>query len=271
MALLVAAQANASIQYPGDLCCMLYSENYYEGDAFKVCYDNYRQGQQTYGLDPPVQANSFWCGKHVSYDFWDSSDHNEHRSGAGAIRSVETQLSHPVGILILDYFDKTTRGAVTAFGGSDCKEPSGRFDAHDDKTEKMEYTLDDLHNAGLWDNMIDSIVVPWGYSVELYSDDGFSGDVLVVTGMDNPGDPEEMECVNLREQDFGDRITSLTVYHSSHGKKARGRWEPVKSNTEGISFTYHIGMSKSSEHDESSDATMSYEMEVSMEEGIEVE
>lgn len=272
MALLVAAQANASIEYPGDLCCALYSENFYEGDAYKVCYDNYRQGgPQTYGLDPPVRANSFWCGKHVSYDFWDSSNHNEHRSGAGALRSAETQAEHPVGILTLNYFDKATRGAVTAFGGSECKEPAGRFDAHDDKTKKKEYNMDDLHTAGLWDNMIDSIAVPWGYAVELYSDDGFTGDRLVVTGMDNHGDPEEMECVNIRKQDFGDRVSSLTVYHASHGRKARGRWFPVKSNTEGIKFKYHVGMSKTSEHDESSNSTMSYAMEVSMEEGIEFE
>ena len=239
------------VWYPGDLCCVFYEDNYYEGPAFLQCYDINQEGAQEYLLDPPVQANSWWCGKKVSYDFWDSSNRIEHRSGAGPLRSPVSQAKHPIGILTLNYFDPTTRGAVTAFADTECKGHIGRFDGPVDRTLDAYFGLDDLQNAGFSDNAISSVAVPWGYTVELFKDDGFVGDKHTVTGMESSKFGSGAAwCWNLRLENFGDQTSSLIVSGSGHGRRARGRWEVVNSGTEMFEFTYHIGMSTTSQDDQ---------------------
>ena len=101
MTLLVAAQANATINYPGDLCCTLYDNYNYEGAAFSVCYDAYRQGSQDYWLDPTYHVKSWWCGKNISYDFCEDNSGSRCQSGAGAIQAPAMQAPNQVAKVTL--------------------------------------------------------------------------------------------------------------------------------------------------------------------------
>ena len=60
-------------EYPGDLCCDIYS-GLYDGDMIKLCYDSSSTSQPNvfmmtdYSFENKVK--SYWCGKSIYYDFF---------------------------------------------------------------------------------------------------------------------------------------------------------------------------------------------------------
>ena len=69
---------------------------------------------------------------------------------------------------------------MTAFKDGNCTDVSGRFYASTNPKSRNEYNKDDIKNYFGYDNEIDSVMVPNGYSVELFDNDGLYGDSYVV-------------------------------------------------------------------------------------------
>ena len=129
---------------------------------------------------------SWWCGKGVSFDLCD--DLNGYcggkwgRSGTGNARSPwGGARSYLMGVRLRPY-DPTVRGAAVLFFGRDCKEAAGRLDADEDPTKSADYTKDMMWDRNIWQDSISSVMVPQGYSLEIFKNDGFTGGSTVISG-----------------------------------------------------------------------------------------
>ena len=89
---------------------------------------------------------------------------------------------------------------------------------------------------------------------------------MVLNGQQWFDSTHTMNCINLNDYGWDDRVSSLAVYRTELGAYAQGRWESF-TTTEGIDFTYHLGMSSTDSH--STEESMSYSMSESMSAGIE--
>ena len=108
-------------------------------------------------------------------------------------------------------------------------------------------------------------MVPFGYTVEMWKDAGFTGEYQRYSGPVYTSAAEELQCI---EMEHINSVGSIAVYRNAYVGSATGRWIGSTS-TETLTFTYHIGFQYSSstaDHVEEQMA-LSYEMEVGMEFG----
>ena len=82
-------------------------------------------------------------------------------------------MSNAIDKIKLQHYDPVDIGAVTIFGGCLCEGMSGRFDATADPKQTAWYNLDDMQYRHIQVDTVSSVMVPQGYTVELYTDDGF--------------------------------------------------------------------------------------------------
>lgn len=66
-------------------------------------------------------------------------------------------------------------------------------------------------------------MVPWGYSVELFSNDVFVAPSMVVNGDVFEDSHLQMRCTNVTG-DFKDKTSSLKVYKNTVLGASVGRW-----------------------------------------------
>ena len=115
-------------------------------------------------------------------------------------------------------------------------------------------------------------MVPYGYTAELYNQNGFKGsDKLVVEGPMWTDSEQAMSCINVPSRwndpnGWNDKISSIAVYRTNKGATAQGRWVGV-TGTESIDFTYHMGLSSTESHStkESIEAKLSLDMHAGIE------
>ena len=130
---------------------------------------------------------SWYCGKSVAYDFcadWvnDYCGGDYGNSGAGTARSGTIGNNNTLSTLKLYSYDPAVKPAVTLFDDPDCKGKMGRFYAPENFGTANEYLRDEMweHNAG-WDRM-DSILIPYGVSVDLFDGATFDGAFKTMSG-----------------------------------------------------------------------------------------
>ena len=80
-------------------------------------------------------------------------------------------------------------------------------------------------------------MVPYGYSVKLYKNDGLSGENTVINGASWTSEEMNMQCQNVPGS-FNDSTSSLAVYRTEFSTYAVGDWVSITA-TEGIDYTYH--------------------------------
>ena len=96
---------------------------------------------------------------------------------------------------VLGPYDPREIGAVTVFERYNCSQNSARFYWDPESLQSGTfYNREDLMYAGMRDNMASSIMVPKGYTVELYSMPGFYGTKTVIEGDYKDFGSEEMVC-----------------------------------------------------------------------------
>jgi len=95
-----------------------------------------------------------------------------------------------------------------------------------------------MYERNVKDDSISSVMVPQGYSVMLYSDDGFRGSTKTVNGGNWTSVDQQMQCQNI--SDFDDKTSSLAVYRTELGLYSIGDWVSI-TTTESVDFTYHVG------------------------------
>ena len=179
-------------------------------------------------------------------------------------------MGHPnlIDRVKLQYYDPLEIGAVTAFTNLNCGNWAGRLEATADPALTMYYNRADLEARHLINDQISSFAIPQGYSIKLFSDDGFveSANSLVLDGQPWYDDAHTMSCINLNEYGWDDIVSSVAVYRTNRGAYAQGKWQAITS-TESIHYKYHIGMSSSyAQHTQES---MTYSMTEDMSMGVE--
>ena len=102
--------------------------------------------------------------------------------------------------------------------------------------------------------------MPYGYSIVLYDDDGFTGASYTVDGPFFSDGDLTMPCISIHD-DFNDKNASLMVYRTTSFGNAIGKWVGYTS-TEEVEFTIHYGFSTeySEETTETQQFTLTYEM-----------
>ena len=200
--------------YPGDNCCYLYDHYNYQihdrephtdlnNGRKKICHEGSRKEINVRSeLGWGDRVSSYICGKNVWFDFCkDGPGRNcagGDRSvrGAGYMRNYAIRhLNNSLDLAVLGPYDARDIGAVTLFEDYDCSGASGRlyWDPEGPASGTM-YNVEDLHYGGVRNNNMQSLLVPKGYTVELYEHDGFTGRKQVVVG-EYLNATEEMRCV----------------------------------------------------------------------------
>lgn len=152
-------------------------------------------------------------------------------------------------------------GTITAFKGTSCNDNSGRFVADSEVGKFVYYTGDEIALKGSNTDEISSLNVPFGYSVDLFADPGFSGKKFTVTGGIFEDKNDKMECISIKDT-FNDTVNSLRVYKNRQIGAAQGYW---RSFTASQAFSYQVYFGLSFERiDSTADAekqSLMYEMQ----------
>ena len=86
-----------------------------------------------------------------------------------------------------------------------------------------------MYERGIGDNWLQSIMVPFGYTVDLYDEGGFSGDITTIVGGMFEDDNQTMKCINLVDDWW--TTSSLRVYKNRNIGKAQGYWISITGST----------------------------------------
>ena len=124
------------------------------------------------------------------------------------------------------------RGAVTVFTDAYCKHTFGRFQVPEAVESTAWVNYETMGEGVILISQLGSIMVPYGYSFEMYNSDGFvdtEGGPEVVLGGSWSSSEQAMQCINLSDlgsnyRNWDDKIGSFAVYRSSYGGTAEGTW-----------------------------------------------
>ena len=144
-------------------------------------------------------------------------------SGAGNVMNPRFGNNDKTDRIRMRYYDAAARGAATLFRDDHCQHEAGRFYANENPTRTAKYNKEQMQEHNMNNDAASSIRVPYGYSVKLWSDDGFTGGSVVVDGEEWTDLHEEMECISLKDHTFRkdgknlnihDRVSSLEVFRT---------------------------------------------------------
>ena len=182
------------VDYPGDDCCFIYDTyNFdYPGNRAhndniidrreKICHYGSLREFDLHPLGWGDKLSSYICGKNVWFDFCKDmlgscQNGDNVNSGAGHTRNYAVRhMNNKASWVRMGPYDPRQIGAVTLFEDGDCSGASGRF-YWDPETESSGtyYNIEDLYYGGMRDNTMHSVMVPKGYTLELYDGYGFYG------------------------------------------------------------------------------------------------
>lgn len=128
------------------------------------------------------------------------------------------------------------------------------MDAH--RAEDFFFT--DLKHGGMIDEVVGSLFIPYGYSVELFTHDARSGTQKNFDGPMFRDNRFAMECKDLGSNN---ETRSLTVKNSNSLGGATGSWVPLTGSS---TFHYEITEGWESSHSVSQSDQYQYEMSIEM-------
>jgi hypothetical protein len=219
-----------SVPTPSENCCMLFSDTNYNGYRQSVCH----YGEEKYDelwRDPwdfNNMTQSFVCGKNVKITFCDNLEHTcDHKnSSAGRVDNPDIGdfMRGKMSSLKIEPYDRRHYGAANLFEHWNCNGKQAAFE-YRGSGGHTKYTLYDMEHAGLPDDTLSSVMVPLGYVLEVYRDDGNRGPHRTIVGaQDAEG---YMQCYNL--SDFNNETSSLKVRRIAAGN-AIGYWEGLTAS-----------------------------------------
>ena len=100
--------------------------------------------------------------------------------------------------------------AATVFGWLNCEDISAELSASSSLDEVVTYTGNEAWKLGMKEGELESFMLPWGYMLTLYDNDGMTGNRKSYIGGQNSDDNEFMECINV-EDDWRNRARSYSV------------------------------------------------------------
>ena len=143
-------------------------------------------------------AGSYSCGRNVKVTFannewWRS---NRWNSTSGRVRNPDIggYMNDKVTSMWMEPYDHRNLGAVNVFSGANCAgyAASFRFEGGNEGTG---YTETDMMREGIPRNSASSVMVPLGYYVDIWSDDGLRGSKKTIVGYTDP--QGRMPCIDL--------------------------------------------------------------------------
>lgn len=97
--------------------------------------------------------------------------------------------------LVLRPYDPIAQGAITLFTYSNCHDVSGRLYANSNPNYWAEYNKEAMWQNNIPKDDVDAVMIPFGYQIEFFDQDGFWGDSEIVKGKAYwDGDHEMMPC-----------------------------------------------------------------------------
>ena len=96
----------------------------------------------------------------------------------------------------------------------------------------------------MYDDDLSSIMVPFGMTIELYSDDSWTGESRTYQGPMFSDFNQQMECINV-DDDFNDKTTSIIAYRNRQFGMAVGKWVPVVTSSYSAIGFVNTGLSTS--------------------------
>ena len=182
--------------------------------------------------------SSYECGANVSFDLCNdpsgTSTVGSGFTGAGHYHAAHVGHNDTLDRVFMRSYDAAIQGAIVAFKDSETRGISGRFEANPDANEPAWYNNDGMHTRNIGNDEISSVLIPQGYSVLYYADDGFSGDTSVMNGPLWKSHDFLMACQNL-PSGWKDRLSSLKVFRTFGGNPAVGKWSSI-TTTESVDF-----------------------------------
>lgn len=201
---------------------------------------------------------SWECGKSVQYslcyDYTDCSldtggywwGGKTGETGAGAIRGTAAGMNNWFSSIWLREYDAWNKGAVTIFRHPDCQGDSGSFYASETLGRRMGYNRAMLEHGKIWSDDASSIMVPFGYSVELFDGEAMYGSLIEIEGPMYQDDTERMRCINL--DGLHDRTSSIEVWKNRDlGNPAVGSWRLIRQAEQEIVYQVSVGVVRKSE------------------------
>jgi len=132
------------------------------------------------------KAESVWCGEKIDIqictDGLDKCHEKGTQSGSGSFKNPRIGKRNKATSVKLWSYDELVKPAVILFKDSNCSEWFQRFYGSETLNEKISYTTEDLEDQHFFNDSLSSIAIPYGTTVELYKDDDFSGDSIVMRG-----------------------------------------------------------------------------------------
>lgn len=129
--------------------------------------------------------SSYECGSAVAFDLCNNTSgtctSKYGSTGAGHVRTSQAGHNDNVDRLYLRKYDPTVQGAIVAFKDAGCKNNSGRFYSSTDFSPAS-YTKSMMDTRNIGNDEISSIMIPQGYSVRLFDNDGFQGSSTTMDG-----------------------------------------------------------------------------------------
>ena len=188
------------------------------------------------------------CGHSVAYDLCNHSlgkdcEKNEGNHGAGATRSRKIGHNDEMGSVKMWPYDAAILGAVTFFEDQNCTGPLGIAWANEDPDSFAYYTKDDLWHNGVDHDVVTSLMVPFGYAVDMWDSASFSGDSFTVEGPTWADNDLNMKCISIHET-FNNKMASARVYRTGVYGSAVGYWKSFTA-TETMTFDTHYGWTSS--------------------------
>ena len=173
---------------PEDDCCNLWDDENYGGDMRSFCLDGATSRDvNMHDEDWNNRMTSWACGKNVSYQFCEGEedqgcDGEDGESGGGMARNPRSAKDDELTTLKLRYLDSDLDGYAILFTDADCVGRTGGYKGGETFGDAEEYAQDQLENNNMNNDDAESIMVPYGYSVDLFPEGGFVGDAETIVG-----------------------------------------------------------------------------------------
>lgn len=212
-----AVQLEVEQAYPGDQCCTLFKKPNYKGKQVTLCHDG---NQKTFNLAHEgngklkKKTRSYVCGKDTTIDLCDNDD-NCRVTAAGNLKipNIRNYNRKKVFKAKLGPYNPAVLGAVTVFEHGSCEGTSSRFFWDAVSSEEGRYSQMDLTDSWLDANTISSVMVPKGYTLNLYDDAFWVDHLKTVEGEYVNDQTQEMICRNVF--DINDRTQSIQVVNKN--------------------------------------------------------
>lgn len=219
--------------YPGYNCCILYSEESYQGNSQTFCHSG-GHGQvreNVHGLDT---VKSYTCGTETDWSMiHDMSSSSPMQQGSfGSVSNPVMDFPMGVSFIMIGPYDYAGWPAANIFSEPGCTGYVNAVHGYNLTSSKsMKYYAT---NNGIQNQQVTSIMLPYGYYADIFESENYTGTYERVYG----GLPDEEGRLICRELQNPGVYKSIIIAGHKQGK-AKAGWQLVEAGTD-LHFGFEI-------------------------------